>query len=135
MVVDTLLLIALTAPLLLLAYDFEELARPALVRGVVDLIVSWLAPVVATLLFWRYRSATPGKMLIGAVIVDANTLGAPTMRQLVIRYFAYIVSIVPVGLGFLWIAWDPRKQSFHDKLANTLVVYKVSPAESGATRV
>jgi len=28
-----------------------------------------------------------------------------------------------LGLGFFWIGIDRRKQGFHDKLANTVVVY------------
>ena len=36
---------------------------------------------------------------------------------------------MPVGLlGFLWVAWDPRKQGWHDKLAGTYVVKR--PRES-----
>ena len=29
---------------------------------------------------------------------------------------------VTLGLGFLWVGWDKRKQGFHDKLANTVVI-------------
>jgi uncharacterized RDD family membrane protein YckC len=32
------------------------------------------------------------------------------------------VSIIPFGLGLLWVAFDSRKQGWHDKLAHTLVV-------------
>jgi uncharacterized RDD family membrane protein YckC len=127
-VIDTLLLMLVTMPILLSVYGVSGMLEPVLVRGPVDFLVSWVGPVVATLVFWRYRSATPGKMIIGAVIADAATGGAPSMRQLLIRYFAYLVSILPVFLGFLWIALDARKQSFHDKLASTVVVYRDSIA-------
>jgi uncharacterized RDD family membrane protein YckC len=72
--------------------------------------------------FWRRTLATPGKMVIGAQIVDARTLGKPTLRQLVIRYLGYYVSTIPLGLGLLWVAFDPRKQGWHDKMANTVVI-------------
>src|SRR4030095_16596319 len=127
-VIDTLLLMLVTMPILLSVYGVSGMLEPVLVRGPVDFLVSWVGPVVATLVFWRYRSATPGKMIIGAVIADAATGGAPSMRQLLIRYVAYLVSILPVFLGFLWIALDARKQSFHDKLASTVVVYRDSIA-------
>ena len=127
-VIDTLLLMLVTMPILLSVYGVSGMLEPVLVRGPVDFLVSWVGPVVATLVFWRYRSATPGKMIIGAVIADAATGGAPSMRQLLIRYFAYLISILPVFLGFLWIALDARKQSFHDKLASTVVVYRDSIA-------
>jgi uncharacterized RDD family membrane protein YckC len=42
----------------------------------------------------------------------------------VLRYAAYLASILPLMLGFLWVARDPRKQGFHDKIANTVVLYR-----------
>jgi uncharacterized RDD family membrane protein YckC len=42
----------------------------------------------------------------------------------VIRYIGYIVSYIVFGLGFLWVAWDAKKQGWHDKIANTVVVQK-----------
>ena len=74
-------------------------------------------------MFWRYRGATPGKMAISARIVDAKTGGRPSTARLVVRYFAYIVSTLPLFLGFIWIGIDKRKQAFHDKIAGTVVVY------------
>ena len=79
--------------------------------------------IVATILFWRLRSATPGKMLIKAKIVKASNLGRPSIGQLTGRFFAYLVSYIPACLGFLWIAFDKRKQGWHDKLAGTVVIY------------
>jgi uncharacterized RDD family membrane protein YckC len=76
------------------------------------------------LLFWRFRGATPGKMVISAVIVDARTFGEPTPGQLIGRYLGYYVSTIPFMLGFLWVAFDPRKQGWHDKMANTVVIRK-----------
>ena len=81
-----------------------------------------ILPAILVVLLWRYWGATPGKMMFKAVIVDAQSLKPPTTGQLLIRYFAYILSTIPLCLGFLWIAWDAKKQSFHDKLARTVVV-------------
>ena len=91
-------------------------------RGPADFLVSWVLPAVAIVAFWIARQATPGKMLIGARIVDADT-GAPlTTRQAIGRYLAYYVSIFGLFLGFFWVGWDRRKQGWHDKLAGTVVV-------------
>ena len=79
---------------------------------------------VAFVLFWMFRSATPGKMLVSAVIVDAKTLGKPSTSQLIGRYLAYYASTLPLCLGFLWVAFDKRKQGWHDKIAGTLVIKK-----------
>jgi len=88
-----------------------------------DILFQVVLPAVAAILFWRYRGATPGKMLISARIVDAKTFGPPSTGKLIGRYFAYLVSMIPIFLGFLWIAFDKRKQGWHDKLAGTVVTY------------
>ena len=74
--------------------------------------------------FWMWKSATPGKMLVSALIVDAKTLGMPSAGQFVVRYVGYIVSSLLFGLGFLWVAFDRRKQGWHDKMAGTVVIKK-----------
>jgi uncharacterized RDD family membrane protein YckC len=91
-------------------------------QGPLDVLFSWVLPAVAIVLFWVYRAATPGKMLLRARIVDAETGAPPSVGQCVGRYLGYYVSIFTLFLGFLWIAFDPRKQGFHDKLAGTVVV-------------
>lgn len=93
-----------------------------LFRGPMDFIIQVVFPAVAVVAFWFFRSATPGKMAIGAQILDARTGAKPSTAQLIGRYFAYYVSLIPFCLGFLWIAFDARKQGWHDKLAGTVVV-------------
>ena len=79
-------------------------------------------PAVAAILFWRFKGATPGKMAISARIVDSVSGQSATTQQLVLRYFAYFVSIFTLFIGFAWIGIDRKKQGFHDKIAGTLVV-------------
>jgi uncharacterized RDD family membrane protein YckC len=87
-----------------------------------NIMVNGVLPGIAVVLFWVYRQATPGKMAIGAKIVDAKTGGKPSTGQLIGRYFAYYVSTIPLMLGLIWVGIDARKQGWHDKLAGTLVV-------------
>ncbi len=87
-----------------------------------NIMVNGVLPAIAVILFWAYRQATPGKMAIGAKIVDAKTLGKPSNGQLIGRYLAYYLSTIVLLLGFIWVAFDSRKQGWHDKLAGTLVV-------------
>ena len=75
-----------------------------------------------TVAFWMYFSATPGKMLLSAKVVSAKTGKPLTFLHACARYICYIVSALPLGLGFLWIGVDQRKQGFHDKIAGTVVV-------------
>jgi uncharacterized RDD family membrane protein YckC len=83
---------------------------------------SWLLTAIAVIVFWMYKSATPGKMIFGAKIVDARTGGPMTTGQAIGRYLGYYVSLLTLCIGFLWVAFDARKQGFHDKLANTVVI-------------
>ena len=87
-----------------------------------EFLITWILPAIAVIVFWRYRSATPGKMVIGARIVDAKTGEPPSLAQLVGRYLAYFVSTTPFCLGLIWVGFDRRKQGWHDKLASTVVI-------------
>ena len=72
--------------------------------------------------FWTNSGATVGKMAMGLKVVSAETGGLIDVSTALLRYVGYIVSIIPVGLGFLWIIWDPEKQGWHDKIAKTRVI-------------
>ena len=74
--------------------------------------------------FWAIKSATPGKLVLGICIADAKTGNKPSNLQFIIRFVGYLLSGLPLGLGFLWIAVDPRNQAWHDKLASTVVIQR-----------
>jgi uncharacterized RDD family membrane protein YckC len=120
--VDSLLILLLIAPILYAIYGPGYFLDVGGARGAADVLLNFVLPAIAVILFWHFRQATPGKMLIRARIVDAVTGATPTTGQLIGRYFAYYVSIIPFGLGLLWVAFDGRKQGWHDKLAGTVVV-------------
>jgi uncharacterized RDD family membrane protein YckC len=88
-----------------------------------DLLKSILIPSFITLSFWFFFSATPGKILVGARIVDANTGGRPKTISLIVRYLGYFLSSI-FFLGFFWVIFDVKKQGWHDKLSRTVVVRK-----------
>jgi uncharacterized RDD family membrane protein YckC len=121
-VIDSILSAMVLYPVLYAIYGKEYIGSAYLVPGGGDFILTHVLPAIAIIIFWIYRSATPGKMAIRAKIVDAKTGRHPSKGQLIGRYFAYYISMLPLFLGFLWIAWDPRKQGWHDKLAGTVVV-------------
>ncbi|NJD32504.1 MAG: RDD family protein [Gammaproteobacteria bacterium] len=120
--VDTLLLCVILYPVLTLIYGRAYWSDPDLIKGPVDFVVQLVLPAIAIVAFWIARQATPGKMLIHARIVDAETGEPPTRAQAIRRYVGYYVSLFGIGLGFFWVAWDRRKQGWHDKLAGTVVI-------------
>jgi uncharacterized RDD family membrane protein YckC len=79
-----------------------------------------------TVAFWMRYFGTPGKLLMGCQVVDAESAKPVKLSQAVLRYLGYYISALPLGLGFLWIVWDKRKQGFHDKIANTVVLYNAN---------
>jgi uncharacterized RDD family membrane protein YckC len=80
--------------------------------------------------FWVTRGQTLGMMVAGVKVIRLDGTGVDTGRAIV-RYFGYIISIIPLFLGFIWIAIDAHKQGWHDKMAETYVV-KVPPIAEAA---
>jgi uncharacterized RDD family membrane protein YckC len=89
-----------------------------------QLVLSLVLPLIAIIILWRRLKATPGKMAIGAEVVDARTLGPLSTGQSIVRGLGYFVSTLPFCLGLIWVAFDARKQGWHDKLAGTVVIRK-----------
>lgn len=120
--IDSLLLMLLIIPALTAIYGNHYWLSESLYYGYWQLFLNHIGPALAVILFWVYKSATPGKMATRLTILDARTGGKPSTAQFVGRYLAYYVSIIPFCLGLLWVAFDRRKQGWHDKLAGTVVV-------------
>lgn len=66
---------------------------------------------------------TFGKKVMGIKVIQTNGQ-AIDIKTGVIRYIGYIVSGMVLGIGFIWVAFDKNKQGWHDKIANTFVIYK-----------
>lgn len=77
-------------------------AEPAASDGLVAQLLWNLVVAVIVILFWRVKSATPGKMVFSAVIADAKTGGRPTTGKLIGRYFASIASTL---FPCAWVSW------------------------------
>lgn len=78
-----------------------------------------------TLYFWTTSGATPGKMVMKLKVVNAQTGELLDPGTSILRYVGYFVSALPLYLGFIWVAFDEKKEGFHDKIAKTRVI-KVS---------
>lgn len=71
--------------------------------------------------FWTKDGQTPGKKVFNLKVqkVDGSKLD---VISALLRYVGYFVSGLCLGIGFLWIIWDPKKQGWADKIAGTVVV-------------
>ena len=90
--------------------------------GVWHFIIEFVFPLILTIWLWLRFSATLGKMILKLKIVDIKTSGPISFRQAIIRYIGYLPSFYCLLLGILWVAFDNRKQGWHDKLASTAVI-------------
>jgi len=121
--IDTVVMVLFTFPLLYLAYG-EQFVEPDRTTGLWDVLISYIFPAVAVILFWMYKSATPGKMVFGLKVMSLKGNGRLTVGQSVLRYIAYFPASLVLGLGLIWVAFDKKKQGWHDKIAKTVVIKK-----------
>ena len=70
---------------------------------------------------WKYKGTTIGGIVCGLRVVrlDDRPLDWPTT---VVRALGCFLSLAVVGLGFVWVVFDSERQSWHDKIAGTVVV-------------
>ena len=72
--------------------------------------------------FWAWRGQTVGMMPFNMQVVGvADGKKIDVVRGL-LRYVGIILSIIPLFLGLIWAAFDSRKQGWHDKMAQTVVI-------------
>jgi uncharacterized RDD family membrane protein YckC len=70
---------------------------------------------------WKLRGTTIGGIVCNLQVarLDGRPLDWATS---IVRALGCLLSMVAAGLGFFWIAFDPEKQAWHDKIAGTVVV-------------
>lgn len=105
-----------------------------IILGIVGVIINVIfAPAVVIILdlvvgigydayFWTTTGQTPGKMAMGLKVVRADGGQLLDGGGAILRYIGYIISGIPIFLGFLWVLWDPKHEAWHDKIASTKVI-------------
>jgi len=79
------------------------------------------------LVYWLYLEGSPsgqtiGKKVMNIRVIDAATGGPLGYGRAALRYVGRIASSIPCALGYFWMLWDKDKQTWHDKIATTVVV-------------
>ena len=89
--------------------------------AVLGLLATFLGPALYFILFWSTGGRTPGQRAAGLQLLrtDGSRVG---LRDAVVRYLGTLLSLPLFFLGYLWMLWDPAGQTWHDKLADTMVV-------------
>jgi uncharacterized RDD family membrane protein YckC len=92
-----------------------SLVGPLLGKTFIVLVVAYFVTM------WTWRGTTIGSTLLRLKVV--RTDGSPvTCSVALVRSLSCFFSAVVLFLGFFWVAWDREKQSWHDKIAGTVVV-------------
>lgn len=121
-IIDSVLIAMIIVPILVAIFGDDYRRAELFMQGFWGVIFSYVLPAIAVIVFWIFKSATPGKMVTKITIVDSNTGGKPSTAQFIGRYCGYYISILPLFLGIIWVGIDKRKQGWHDKLAGTVVI-------------
>ncbi len=122
--IDSLLLLLITYPLLYFIYGDQFFGSSKVFHGPAEILISYVIPIVLTIWLWIKFKGTPGKTILGLHIVDFKTNGPLNFKQSVIRYFGYFIMVLPLCLGFVLIAFEKHKRGWHDKLSGSAVIYK-----------
>ncbi len=92
------------------------------VANLTRLVLTFVAAPVYFGLFWTLGGQTLGQYAMGLRVVRLDGKRMTFWRSLV-RWIGYFVSFLALGVGYLWVLWDDRRQGFMDKLAKTVVIY------------
>jgi uncharacterized RDD family membrane protein YckC len=80
--------------------------------------------------FWAWRGQTLGMMPFNLWVVRADDGTKPDIVRAFLRYVGLIIAFVVILIGVIWVAFDSRKQGWHDKIANTVVVRRAEQPAS-----
>ncbi len=125
-IIDSLLITGITSIFLLLPllmgarniFSLTELWR-------VILLPFYFLFIIFHLLYYTYfltiTGQTPGKAVVNLKVVGKGGLQLD-WHEALLRAIGYILSSIPLGMGFFWAFFDKNRETWHDKLAGSKVV-------------
>ena len=107
----------------MVAAPFRHVINMSQYSGSVSFDSPGMLPLLALYgaLMWKLRGTTVGGIIFGLKVVrlDDRPIDWATA---IVRALGCFLSLIAFGLGFIWVAFDQDKQSWHDKIAGTVVV-------------
>jgi len=84
-------------------------------------VLSWLIKIIYYTLMIGLLGQTVGMMALGMRCIrpDGSSVGIP---RAFLRWLVSIISGIVICIGYLWMLWDERNQTWHDKAADTIIV-------------
>ncbi len=77
-------------------------------------------------ILWSRLGASFGQLLLGVQVRNERDGTKISFARGCLRYVGYLVSIWVLYIGLIWVAFDARKQGWHDKIAGTLAIRRVN---------
>lgn len=76
-------------------------------------------------ILWSWRGGSLGQIALGIEVRQESDGRRIGFWRSCLRYLGFLISGWALLIGFIWVAFDGRKQGWHDKIAGTLVVRRV----------
>jgi uncharacterized RDD family membrane protein YckC len=116
----------------------NDLANPKNFSSVLILVLVFYIA-INTAYFTYFHGATgrtPGKMLLGLQVYSADGTEV-SFGIAFLRAVGYLVSSLlgTIPIGFIWAAFDKKKQAWHDKIAGTVVLIKEPQNDSAGLSI
>ena len=98
----------------------------AVVLGILDAMergpgMLFLVIAAYSAVMWKLKGTTIGGIICGLKVVRLDDRPID-WGVAVVRALSAFLSLFVAGLGFIWVAFDGEKQSWHDKIAGTTIV-------------
>ena len=85
-------------------------------------LISWGgANLIYFIGLWAWKGQTLGQAVAKIKVIKKDGLPVD-LRVATLRWMGFWGCILTLGIGFLWIFFDKKKQGLHDKLADTYVI-------------
>lgn len=97
----------------------QNICRAA--RGTTYFLSVMFGPTYYVIL-WMLTGQTIGMAICGLRVVRADGTNI-VLRQSLLRMIGFFLCVLSLGFGFLRVSWDDKRQGWHDKMANSFVVY------------
>jgi uncharacterized RDD family membrane protein YckC len=100
----------------------------AILRAALGTVTGWFIGIAVSLAYFTFfhgrTGQTPGDAALGVKVIDLRNgtvqpIGYP---RAALRWLVSIPSFFVVLVGYLWMLWDPEKQTWHDKAAGSVPV-------------
>jgi len=111
------------------SFDFSSLLD-SLLYGLIIVIAltTFGAPIINSYIISKFGGSF-GKLLTGTRIVKEDDGTYLNFKMAFLRnHIGYAVSSLMLGLGFLWLFIDEKKQAWHDMMVSSLVVVRSKQA-------